>query len=382
MESPALDELSFGVEIEILLSPRSEDETDATFSTVMKGNGWDHDLSSRTGFMLARYNQSRIIRDALASALKKQGIRAKAKNSSKDMTAWDDWTLVDEALECVTNFWGIEFVSRVLTTGIYGWHQELYHLFSIVDENCKAVLTKGCATHVHVSPGLFKFKDTQLRSICKAAAVFDDAITAIMPVERKDNPWATSNFQGSGESINKRLQKAFSAVKTDKWISFFEYIDCNVYLHTAYDVMSSGGRAGRFVCWNFENVTKACGTVEFRRPPGTKDAMTTGHWVAFTLGFIAEAVATTDWNKRWGKLNCGGNVKELRGFVSAGIKRLSSYETNAALQRDGIKLIDGARTVFDADELEEIKWNKAAKVQREGEFVTKAGSRANTPETN
>jgi hypothetical protein len=101
-------------------------------------------------------------------------------------------------------------VSRVLSTNI-DWYRELELVF---------------AMHVHVSPNNpdgSKYTITQLRGILKGLSYFDNAITSIMPAERKENEWAVSNVQG--RSAKPKLKNAYALVHTKSWKPLFTIFD-------------------------------------------------------------------------------------------------------------------------------------------------------------
>jgi hypothetical protein len=169
--------------------------------------------------------------------------------------------------------------------------------------------------HVHVSPGDGKYTAEQLQKICKGLCYFDDAITRIMPAERKDNPWATSNVAGRGSKVNQKLRRTYSQVPTKSWAQLFTLLN-KVTPKLVYSLLS-GDCDRRYLSWNFENVTESCGTVEFRRPPGVDSAAKAIHWAAFTLGFVARALAV-DWAP-FESLNTLGSVGELERFIAQGL---------------------------------------------------------------
>ncbi|KID76068.1 hypothetical protein MBR_04003, partial [Metarhizium brunneum ARSEF 3297] len=76
----------------------------------------------------------------------------------------------------------------------------------------------------------------------------------------------------------------------------------------------------KYVSWNFKHLGSECGTVEFRRPPGVKDARSALYWVAFTLGFLEGAMGQ-DWsNVKEEKTH--GTFLDPRIIIHGGLKRL------------------------------------------------------------
>lgn len=55
-------------------------------------------------------------------------------------------------------------------------------------------VNNACSMHIHIRP-VRGWNPASLGSLAKAAAVFDDAITKVMPPSRKLTPWARPNFR-------------------------------------------------------------------------------------------------------------------------------------------------------------------------------------------
>jgi len=221
--------------------------------------------------------------------------------------------------------------------------------------------------HVHVCRGVDKFRNTDLAEICKALCYFEDAITKVMPADRKENIWAVSNVLGhptKGSAVNQKLKRRYGSVPKNSWQPFFEYLD-KVSVNTVHDMLSS---RNRYVSWNFENVKEHCGTVEFRRPPGVKTAKEASHWAAFTVGFIAQAMIV-DWSK-YAKLREVGPVHELQAFILGGTQVLGPY-CYGALQKERIVEHDSEPTALSATELEAVERKMKDKDQTKSHFVEK-----------
>lgn len=76
-----------------------------------------------------------------------------------------------------------------------GCYRDITQIFKTLAGGCDILLTKGCSMHVHVAPNMEgQWTPTTLPGPVKGIAVFDDAITKIMPADRKVNPWCRSNF--------------------------------------------------------------------------------------------------------------------------------------------------------------------------------------------
>ncbi|KAK4248642.1 hypothetical protein C7999DRAFT_13395 [Corynascus novoguineensis] len=336
----------------------------------MNQAGWDQRVDSvdpkyESDAIKKQRAQNRFaVRYALASILSAAGIPATPKQTAD----YQSWSIVDEeSLDEIPQYCEIEFVSRVLSTNI-DWQKELRSLFRVLHAECKLRLTTGCSMHVHVSPYDGRYTAEHLRKICKALCYFDNAITRVMPAERKNNCWATSNVSGRGVAVNQKLKKAYSLLPAQSWKYLFELFDKTVTPKHVYQLLS-GNYESRYVSWNFENVTQPCGTVEFRRPPGADSAAKAIHWAGFTLGFVARALAM-DWAP-FVSLKTVGSVTDLEQFIIQGLQKLGPTSQPAALGR---RIVEdtSAPTVLTPAQLSAIERKKKNKDKSKSPFVEKA----------
>jgi hypothetical protein len=103
------------------------------------------------------------------------------------------------ALKLITQLGGMELVSRIMETSSERWAEDCDLVFRTLNDYMETKLTRGCATHIHVSTTRTKkdrFKLEQLKSLLKMIVRFDDAITKVVPEERKSNVYALSNVHG------------------------------------------------------------------------------------------------------------------------------------------------------------------------------------------
>ncbi|KAL2138087.1 hypothetical protein VTI28DRAFT_7492 [Corynascus sepedonium] len=366
--------LSFGVEIELLVCPGNNPEV----LSFLNRAGWDHQVDSvgpkyeSDAIKNQRIHNRYAVRYAVAKALDSVGIPATPKRTAD----YQSWSVLDEgSLDEIPQYWRVELVSRVLSTNM-NWQDELRTVFRAFQRvKYKLRLTTDCSMHVHVSPYDGPYTADQLKKICKALSYFDNAITKVMPTERKDNHWATSNVAGRGIAVNQKLKKAYSLVPTQSWVHLFKLFDKAVTPKHVHQLLS-GNYESRYVSWNFENVTQPCGTVEFRRPPGADSAAKAIHWAAFTLGFVARALAT-DWAP-FASLKTVGSVSYLEQFITQGLQNLGPTTSRAAL---GKRIVEdtSAPTVLTPGQLGAIERKKKNKDKIKSPFVEKASSRPNTP---
>ncbi|KAM7200877.1 hypothetical protein V8F20_005119 [Naviculisporaceae sp. PSN 640] len=397
-------DFTFGVEIELLLKPKMDN---SKFTTQLKARKFNPDTPSAPDSdfkppknnkaawdLYRRQEQNRnALRHVLAQSFQEEGIPAKADNMSNP--EYSTWTVCEEdALDEPEGYWRVELVSKVYSTKSYAtpadsWLTEFVTIFDVLRRCCWIQTTKGCSTHVHVSRGVDqKFSDDEVRGICKAICYFDSAITEVVPEDRKNNIWAASNCIGNDpdmESVSVKLRDAYSKALKLGWKTalFDTYLgEDNLNRGNAYKVMQYGARpgkiAGRYVSWNFQHVDDPCGTVEFRRPPGVSSAKDALHWIAFTFGFVSEAIKT-DWDANEYNGTAVQDFTKLDQFVRRGITRIPmSNGGKVSAEKFGLRDIQcfQHRTPpMTAQELNDQNERLAAERKRELEKQAKKGRR-------
>ncbi|KAI1419273.1 hypothetical protein F5Y12DRAFT_720921 [Xylaria sp. FL1777] len=277
-----------------------------------------------------------IMRAQIVDALQRANVPAGLTTSN-----YDEWTVVDErSLDEVGDFWRVEIVSRTLFTA-EEWQDEVDLVFVALNAGWEITLTTGCAMHVHVSTGTMdedRFTMDEVRRLLKAIALFDEAITEIMPAHRKNNEWAMSNVQGREAPAD--LKQLYEAVPTRTWAPVFKKFDKIKMKQMVFIEM--GKR--RSMSWNFSNLVAQCGTIT--------RAYTTSN------GYLS--------------------VPELASFLTIGIERLDRT-CRGSLNTEAIKEDHSPPTVYTYLELQAIARKKAEKNKTGSPFVVKANSRPTTP---
>ncbi|KAL2173910.1 putative amidoligase enzyme-domain-containing protein [Thermothelomyces heterothallicus CBS 202.75] len=375
---------TFGVEIELLVEPKKNAELSDEFEKY----GVDFklqpipvdekDMSPAARKLRADKEHNRTaIRLALSAGLEKAGLPA-----ALDGSIYDTWYVkkegsLDEVVDKQNGggYWAIELVSKILNTESLEWVTELQRVFNVVTKNFNIYLTKGCSMHVHVAPRP-EWTLPALKRLMKATGVFDEAITKIMPPDRKKNPWARSNFYDSTKSTaTKALKDTFALVPSEGWLPLFRYIDG---ISSMAFVPSKWG-GDRNVSWNISAVVSGGGgTVEFRRPPGVKTAAEAQKWAAFTLAFVCAATQSSSWVDRWQGEKKHAGVGELQSFVTEGLRRLG-WEKRAVLTPAVLKE-DNSTAIPPSAFGEELIKRKLEKGNRTSAFEKKMiSSRQNSP---
>ena len=394
---------TFGVEIELLVNPKAAlGPSLKTYNfnpavrprSVKEWTALQKDAAAHSKAKAPDAQNRDAVRRALADALNKAGVEATATETSE----YSVWTVkkegsLDEVPTKDGGYWAIELVSPVLHTRPGGnpnnpkddgmdWYRDITKIFKTLGDSCDIQLTRGCSMHVHVAPDVEgQWKPDTLRGLMKGIAVFDDAITKIMPADRKVNPWCRSNFHdipGSTRPDDKAtpmIKTPYDAVTTKGWKPLFDVFDKGVKINrtTAVNVMGQN----RTVSMNFAPLAASCGTVEFRRPPGVKTAADAHKWTAFTLAFVS-ACLEPNWHTAWAATNKHATVAHLQQFVQRGVARLG-WKAGVLDVPRAIVEDKSPATPPSAFDLELIK-RKIAKANSESEFVKKiVRSRQNTP---
>lgn len=357
---PADAKLAFGVEFELLLMPKQklaaelertcpdwavnfEQAKEAETEAAAEG-ATSISTSPATNAAKAEADAFRLhFREQIAILLISDGILAATTSSN-----FQEWSVVDEptlnevpgyckfySLADLRNHCNnstdsmlgrVELVSRTMASD-EEWQDELDTVFHLLNSSCHMICTTGCSMHVHVSPSARpkrsedRWTPGQLNKVMKTISYCTIPVTQIMPADRKNNPWAMPNMiSGDVARANPRLSPAYKQVQTETWKPLFDIYDSqmriNINKTQAFALM---GRV-RYVAWNFEHIPGACGTVEFRQPPGVTTSAPAKHWASFTLGLLYAAAFQT--NLDWAQIaaqNTHPSVEDLDSFTKAGV---------------------------------------------------------------
>ncbi|KAI0013059.1 hypothetical protein F4779DRAFT_613930 [Xylariaceae sp. FL0662B] len=327
--------LAFGLEMEFLIRPK------ASKVYLLKERGWNPGVKPNVRDEGRKAMNRTIMREKIAHDLRDNNVRAGLTTNN-----YDEWTIVDErSLDEMGDF-------------LENWQHEVDLVFDALNAEWEITLTTGCAMHVHVSTGTTeqdRFTMDQVRRLLKAIAIFDDAITKIMPAHRKNNEWAMSNLQGREAPAD--LKQRYAAVPTRTWAPLFSKFDKIKMKQMVFIEMGQN----RSMSWNFSNLVAQCGTVEFRRPPSVRTAAEARHWAGVALGFVSQAIAT-DFDQ-YTTSRSYLSVGTLANFLTLGIKRLDGT-CRGSLNEAAIKEDRSNPTVYTASELQAIANKKAEKTRR------------------
>ncbi|DAA73993.1 TPA_exp: Uncharacterized protein A8136_3775 [Trichophyton benhamiae CBS 112371] len=345
---------SFGIEMELYLKPKSQSIID-TLQTL----GFNPEDTNQP-------KQRRIFRQAMATELSDQGIPTGIDKNS----VYDTWTIAHEAaLDHIGGgYWPCELISPVFYTHDDDWVVSINYLFANLLGHCDVHLTKGCATHVHVAPAGAKYTLSQVNNIVKGAIYYEQPTMRIMHEDRKENLWAQANEK----TIPGCVQKV-EGVSKKGWSHVFDHLKGRKFVAIIVTELCPD----RHVSWNLKNLTSS-GTTEFRRPRGVDNPEAAKHWIAFTVGYMANVIREETWHGI-GNTTTHPSTDRLRELVEEGARSINPPIHSfllPALMADNNK----AATVFTKEERAIINQKKAKKKDKRSLFVEKIiNSRPNTP---
>ncbi|KAM7210188.1 hypothetical protein V8F06_014434, partial [Rhypophila decipiens] len=344
-----MPKLAFGIEIEIMLSPRQESMVEGNrFRSLLLEHGWKDHIVSSPEFWTENtlQQQNRLaMRHAVIQALQEETamkVRHGWDYSDADYQydeRYEVWSVCHESLPEPPGFWSMEIVSRVLSTED-DWPAEIERVFDVLTKYCHIRTTSKCGFHVHVSPGTtIKYTDEQLQAICKGLTLFEVATTAVLHGDRKNNPWAQSNVVNSDHPLvgdERPIMAVFRAIPTQSWAPVFQMLDtltCHGHKQGLEVLQSSCKSVG----WNFQGLMAhgdGTGTIEIRRPPGVVSAAQAKHWTALVVGLFSEALSTNWAVEEQQLINRFDHpsVQELGDFVTRGLERLGPCNENALVK--------------------------------------------------
>ncbi len=253
------------------------------------------------------------------------------------------------------------------------WIANLKAVFKALQTSFAIQVNRSCSMHLHVKP-VQGWHPQEVKSLAKAAAVFDDAITKIMPADRKASPWARSNFHDVNSlipltNIEKRLVAEFSQVGRKAWRHLFDRFDTR--LRRNEDIPQVLGDQ-RSVSMNFLPVNNGdCGTIEFRRPPGVRTAQEAQRWAGFAVAFMSASLSP-NWNPAadWSSKTAHATVKDLHSFLGQGLAYLknATHYDRKRVMIPGSFAPDNAQPLARSDYDNDLIRAKLEKAQQQGSF--------------
>lgn len=234
LEDVSIPDLTFGVELELLLPSR--------FRT----------------------------RDELAEQLQSFGIDCRSVGYSKEITNY--WKICSDASlccsrddpDCVT----AEFVSPILR-GLDGLHK-IESLFGVLEE-LGAQVNKSAGFHVHIGSSSLSFD--QLKKVAANFVKFEVAFDSLVPPSRRgvNNRYLKSHQYDFGTASNAQVNGTILNRTT---------------IHGLLQCMNGAQGNDRYFKLNLQRVDQHSPTLEFRQHSGTADFEKVRAWVLLLLHFV------------------------------------------------------------------------------------------------
>ncbi|MCJ1262712.1 hypothetical protein MMC22_002582 [Lobaria immixta] len=167
---------------------------------------------------------------------------------------------------------------------------ELDVVWSVLGSLFETKEHQSCSTHIHIS-----IEDgwslQNLKQLAKGWIYFEGEIMAAMPKSRRECEWARPNcsqeYEPRYDAANEMVRLYQEALDQTSFSPLFKYIDDS----KSIDELIARVAPERCLSWNLQNMRNKCKTVEFRRPPQSRDAGDCKHWLAFSLSIVQWALA-------------------------------------------------------------------------------------------
>ncbi|KAK4135479.1 hypothetical protein BT67DRAFT_278012 [Trichocladium antarcticum] len=171
-------DFTFGFETEIYLKPNT-----STVSKELTSRGWTigHPLNSKA----RNINRVAILETVANILVKSAELTAVVPDGELD-DIYTEWLVKgDSSLSEDTelDYYGVEIVSPVMSVRESKWTTELKSLFSVLQDAFHLSTNHACSAHIHIQP-VGGWKPADIRSLFKATAAFDDAITRVIPARK------------------------------------------------------------------------------------------------------------------------------------------------------------------------------------------------------
>ncbi|KAI0002807.1 putative amidoligase enzyme-domain-containing protein [Xylariaceae sp. FL0662B] len=258
MSSAVELDLRFGFELETIAK--------------VPGHGWAHTAN--------------VVKNALA----KQGIESRVgryddftEDPLKEDRDYGKWTIKKESLYYPADTVGIELISPFFTFSNKSWTCEVKQVWAALAE-FNSGPNPTCSTHIHVSiaghDGLFPVEKARLISM--AAVCFEKCIDSIMPDHRLKSGFCASN-RGNVKLNQMTLEQIHEAIEERTDIDKLARLICT-------NAPANGGRGvSSHYRVNLSGIDFK--TIEFRQPPGSRDATETQDWINFVCWTVRAALS-------------------------------------------------------------------------------------------
>ena len=156
------------------------------------------------------------------------------------------------------------------------WREQVRATWAVLNDHVIVRADEHCSTHVHISvDGEFTLQD--VKNIAQCALHFESALEVLVPVGRRLNWYAKSNWIDNLELAGKHLTRAQSIAKIEACVNRGQIIALmNPRLH-------------RFYGWNFCSL-RSLKTIEFRKGAGSNNADEALAWAELAMTFVESSM--------------------------------------------------------------------------------------------
>lgn len=229
----------------------------------------------------------------------------------------------------------VEIVSRVLYTHGKDWTKEYGRIWSVIEHYFVINKEKRESTHVHLKQVPMTLKAAESTSLAYAKAVskfvvfWDPCMCLLAPQKRRESEYCRSNLLVS-KLLYFALQQATK--EKGKYQEIFNTIDECRTLEAVVEFM---GPKGKDFAWNYlylisakPPAPKPSGTIEYRRPSGSRSLMDMCQSVTISLCFVYGAVNVLKVDPRLYEFMASTDV----------VCPEDKFSFNATLQQDNVLL--------------------------------------------
>ncbi|KAK2747491.1 hypothetical protein FQN57_001983 [Myotisia sp. PD_48] len=231
------------------------------------------------------------------------------------------WRILgDPSIQPPPSYIAAEFTTPVFPYSDY-WQYTIDDFFQYLTAICDVQINHTCSTHIHISRHGAAYETRHVAKFLKAIEYYEEALQQFIPAERQNTPYAEKNT---------KVMAVFGALQL--------HIPLQQARATVYNTINTHAHAGsllplvygdvRNLAWNFCNLNPGgIQTIECRFPPGVTDSRSANHWIAFALGFMANALSV-----QWPNTPAGNrsNTAQLRAAVQQGANSIIAH-THALL---------------------------------------------------
>ncbi|KAM3550584.1 hypothetical protein MY1884_008175 [Beauveria asiatica] len=236
----------------------------------------------------------------LVEELWRLGERAVVNRRSKSR-AYDyyntDWAVTsDVSLRAAPGQVGFGAVSPIYQFQGLGWDHGMTNFAQALNNSLFTLVPHDSAsTHIHVRTAQRNFSLDELKMICFASVVYEWHIFQMMPYHYENSRHCRGAMQGNG-SITRLFPNGFDSGESRHIKRLRQGIQ---QIRDARGLVAFVQGDTRHMLWNFSNITKVSGTIEFRGGGQGTSPSLMRTYIDLAVGFIElalqEGLAVDGW---------------------------------------------------------------------------------------